>query len=99
MPMSDPVPVEVDAARGEKTIEFSVRLWTNGIAESGIRPKHAKSGGTVQIVANKAHGIHPRKPSTFNTLAELQTKLEALLIEHKIKLHPFKATRRYMATK
>jgi hypothetical protein len=88
------------AKHGEKTIEISIRFWTNNIGEGGlILPKHAWSKGTVNITRNEAHGITPKPKGwrPFNSLPELGSAIERVLIESEIVLHHSPRTRKYMA--
>lgn len=85
------------AKHGEKTIEITVRLWTNDIAELGrVVPKHARTSGVVKVEANKLHGISDSKPVPFHSLLDLNSVIERLLIFHEITLHPSRRMRKYM---
>jgi hypothetical protein len=88
-----------EAKHGEKMIELRVRLWTDDIApEKGkIAPKHAWAHGVVHIQKNSAHGIVPESPRPFNSLLDLGSVLEAVLIEHGITLHVGDQVKRYVA--
>src|SRR5688572_23808335 len=72
-----------------KTLEISIKLWTDDIAaEKGqVEPKHAWSSGTVQVRANRRHGIPSTNPVPFNTFAELPQLIEKLLLKEGVKLH------------
>jgi len=89
------------AETGERMIQISVRLWTNGIAKTAgkVIPKHALSGGVVRLESNKTHGITAKKPLNFNSLMELTAVIEKVLLMHNIKLHPSRKTRKYFTAK
>lgn len=77
------------AKRGERMIEVKVRFWTNDITQGKgwIKPKHAWTQGVVSIERNKSHGIIPGYPRPFNSLMELPTVIEKVLIQHGVTLH------------
>src|SRR5262245_7147347 len=81
---------EVVAPYGEKTIQISIRLRTDHIAnhEDHICPKHAWDAGFVTIVTNDAHGISGCRTLPFNSLTEILAKIEELLASQGITLHP-----------
>jgi|GEM_PF-1114290 len=93
----------LEAEQGERMIEVKVRFWTNDLTEEEpaprgkgkIRPKHAWAAGVVRIGRNPSHGIVPRKPVPFNSLLELSTAIERVLIDHGIKIHRSRKMRRY----
>ena len=71
-----------------KTIDVSIKLWTDNIGPNGaVVPKHAWSIGVVHMRANSRHGIAPGNPIPFNSFAELPSVVEKLLIQHGVKLH------------
>ena len=71
-----------------KTIEVSVKLWTDNIGPNGqVVTKHAWSIGVVHMKANGRHEISPMNPVPFNSFAELPGVIEKVLIAHGIKLH------------
>lgn len=85
------------APHGEKMIEVKVRFWTNNIAGRGkISPKKARSAGVVRMERNDAHGIKPRRPLPFNSLAEIPLAIEQTLIDHGIVLHASRRMRQYI---
>jgi len=86
------------AQRGEKMIEIKLRFWTNKIAQKDgdIVPKHAWSSGKVSIKRNDAHGIEPMRSHHFHSLLEINSAIEAVLIDHDIKLHASPLTKKYM---
>jgi len=87
-----------EAKHGEKMVEIKVRFWTDGIEEAGrILPMHAWSSGVVRIKGNKSHSIAPGRPRPFNSLMELGSVIERVIIEHGIVLHHSDKTRKYMA--
>jgi hypothetical protein len=87
-----------EAAHGKKMIEVKIRFWTNDLSgEKGkIRPKHAWGSGVVRIEGNDAHGITPTTPVPFNSMADIPAKIEAVLIDHGVTIHPSSRMRRYM---
>lgn len=89
---------EVSAPHGEKMIEIRLRFWTNNIAsgEGKIIKKHAWSSGVVMMESNKAHGIQPKSPKPFHTLLGITSVIEKVLLEHGIKLHMDKKTKKYL---
>ena len=85
------------ALHGEKTIELSVRFWTDEMAsEKGqIVPKHAWAGGMVHAVRNESHGIVSGEPVPFNSLMELPLAIERVLLAQGIVLHAANQMRKY----
>ena len=77
------------APHGERAIQLTVNFWTDGIVEGegNIRPKHAWSFGIIDLRAKKAHGIKSSNLH-FDSLAEIPSKIEELLIREGITLHP-----------
>jgi len=51
----------------------------------------------VHVQKNDAHGIVPKNPRPFNSLLDLGSVLEAVLIEHGITLHLSDQMRRYFS--
>ena len=86
-----------EALTGEKMIEIRVRFWTNDLASSKTQvvPKHAKTSGVVSIAKNKTHDITPQEPIPFNSLMDLTSAIEKVILAHGIKLHPSRRMRRY----
>ncbi len=80
-------------------IEVKVRFWTNDLAvgKGKIRPKHAWGSGVVRIDRNDSHGITPGDPVPFNSLSEIPPKIEKVLIDHGITLHPSDRMKKYMS--
>jgi hypothetical protein len=80
-------------------IEVKVRFWTNDLAEGKgkIRPKHAWGSGVVRIASNPSHGIAPKKPIPFNSLAEIPAKIEKVLIDHGVRIHADGQMKKYMS--
>lgn len=89
-----------EAHWGERMIEVRVRLWTDKIApgKGVIRPKHAWGAGVVRIDKNGEHGIVSGKAFPFNSMAEIPAKIERVLLEHGIKIHPSSRERRYIVS-
>jgi hypothetical protein len=77
-----------EAAQGERMIEVQLRFWTNNLGESGrVVPKHAWTSGVVRMERSETHGIVPGPPRTFQSLRDLGTVIEKVLIEHGVTLH------------
>ena len=87
-----------EAKYGEKMIEVKVLFFTDGVAsESGkIIPKNGWTSGVVRIDSNKSHGITPKNPVPFNSLLDVGTAIEKVLISHGITLHPSRKMRKYV---
>lgn len=88
----------VKAKYGEKMIEVKIRFWTNEIADKkgSIVPKHAWTSGVVRIERNESHGIEPGYPRPFNSLMEIPSLIEKVLIQHGIKLHCDRKMEKYV---
>ena len=86
---------EMKAKDGERTIVIDLRFFTDGIArgEDKIRPKHAWTSGSVSLRSNSSHGIKGSRSITFNSLMQLTSKIEDLLIEGGIVLHTSHSSR------
>jgi hypothetical protein len=80
---------EIEAPYGTKTLEITIKFWTDGLAETEdkILPKHMHNSGTIRLAANKTHGIPGEKPTPFGSITELPAKIEQLLEHHKIVVH------------
>jgi hypothetical protein len=87
-----------EARHGEKMIEVKVRFWTDNIApEQGkVIPKHAWTSGVVRMNSNRAHGIVPKKPAVFNSLLDVGSVIEKVLIEHGVVLRPSTRMKKYV---
>lgn len=85
------------AKSGERMIEVKVRFWTNNIAgkEGCIIPKNAWSSGVVRMEPNSSHVIRPKNPKPFRSLMHLPFVVERVLIDHGIKLHSSRLTKKY----
>jgi hypothetical protein len=81
------------AAQGERTLEVTIRFWTNNIPTP--KPKHAWPGGTVEMKRNETHGIKPKAPRHFNSPMDLPGVIERVLVDHGVVLHLNKRMRRY----
>jgi hypothetical protein len=91
-------PESRDARHGAKMIEVKVRFWTDSITnrQGRIVPKHALTGGIVRLTTNDVHGIKASKAIPFNSLLDLPSKIEKLLIRDGIKLHLNRQMVRYV---
>lgn len=91
--------MEVKAPQNEKTIKATVYFFTDGIAndKDSIIPKHAWTKGYISLVANDSHGIRSAHSKHFNTLLELATSLEDLLIDAGITLHITQDMEKYIS--
>lgn len=89
-----------DAEWGKRMIEIKVRFWTDKIVEGKgkVRPKHAWAHGVVRVESNNVHGVIPKKPLPFNSLMELPSIIEKVLLQHGITLHLGKKMRKYIAS-
>jgi len=88
-----------EAKHGQKMIEVKIRFWTNDIAEgkNKIIPKNAWSSGVVRIGPNKAHGITAGRPKPFDSLMDVSSIIEKVLIENNIILHHSKKMKKYFS--
>lgn len=86
------------APQGERMIEVKVRFWTNNIVKGKGRvvPGEAWSNGVVRMERNTVHEIEPRPPRPFQSLMDLPSVLEKVLIEHGIVLHPSRRARKHL---
>ncbi len=76
-----------EGVHGQKTIEVTLRFWTNDIAEGEgkIQPKECWDAGTLNLSTNRLHNIeYDHQP--FNSLLSLLSGLEDLLIRNGIHL-------------
>lgn len=90
-------PKRKKAQQGERMIEVKVRFWTDNIEKGKgfIRPKHAWARGVIRMERNDSHGIEPQDPLHFNSLMELLSVIEKVLINHGIVLHPVPKMKKY----
>jgi hypothetical protein len=86
------------ADHGDKTIELTVRFWTDNIAptKGKIIPKNGWAAGVVYIHKSPAHGFEPQDPIPFNTLMELPGKIEKVLANHGVQLRPYSTMKKYI---
>ena len=91
--------IAVEAKHGNRTIEITVRFWTDDIAEEPrkILPKHAWTSGVVRTKENESHGIKAGKWVPFNSLFDMGSAIEEVLAEQEIILHPSKKMDKYLA--
>jgi hypothetical protein len=49
---------EIEAPHGDKTVEITIRFWTDQIAEEKgkLLPKHINNSGVIRMSTNKTHG-------------------------------------------
>jgi hypothetical protein len=86
-----------EAKYGERMIEVKVRFWTDEIEDAKkIRPRHGWSSGVVRMAGNKSHAIVPGPARPFNSLMEIGSVIERVLIEHDIVLHHSGKMRNYL---
>jgi hypothetical protein len=80
---------EIEAPHGDKTVEITIRFWTDQLAdEKGkLLPKHINNSGKIRMSANKTHGIPSEEAMIFDSITELPAKIEELLEHHKIVVH------------
>lgn len=88
-----------EAKHGQKMIEVKVRFWTDDMAaEKGkVIPKNAWTSGVVRVERNEAHGIKPSAPVPFNSLLDLGSSIEKVLIDQGVVLHPSRKMKKYIA--
>ena len=69
---------EKTVKHGERTIKIELHFWTNDIAsERGkVVPKVCWDSGMIHVLKNEGHGIERLGPVPFNSLSELELKLE-----------------------
>ena len=79
------------ASWGERGIVIKVDFFTTDLDK-----KHAWTRGTIRIVRNKWHGIVPGRNLHFNSLMEIPTIIERVLIEQRIHLHPDSKMAKYI---
>lgn len=72
---------------GKKTIELTVRFWTNDISdkEDHIVPKVCWEHGMITLKKNETHGLEVRKRA-FKSIAHLSRAVEELLKASKVKV-------------
>lgn len=87
------------AEHGQKMIGVKVRFFTNGIAagESEVMPKRGWTRGVVRFERNDVHGLKDGDPSVFNSLMELPSAIEKLLIRGGVMLHAASPMKKYIA--
>ena len=97
--MADTSPAALEAKHGKRMIEISIRLWTNDIAEEPgkVIPKHAWTSGVVRIQGNESHGIAAGNPLPFQSLLDIGSVIEKVLLNHGIVLHPSNRMNKYIA--
>jgi hypothetical protein len=91
-------PAEVIEREIDRQHRPQVRFWTDGIASGAGKgiPKNAWTCGVVRIEPNKSHGITPQNPVPFNSLLDVGTAIEKVLMNQRITLHPSRKMRKYM---
>jgi hypothetical protein len=97
MPLRDKSTSE-EARQGERMIEVKVRFFTNALGErkGSVLKKHAWTCGMVRLDTNQTHGIKSVKPRPFNSLLDLGSAVEKVLMEHGIILHASRKMRKYI---
>ncbi len=93
------LPPAKKAPHGEKMLEIRLRFWTDEIApvKGYVAPKHAWSSGVARIQTNASHGIHGGEEVIFNSLLEIPSAIEKILLSEGIQLHASRRMRRYLA--
>jgi hypothetical protein len=91
-------PKGVRANANERMIEIKLRFWTNNIASKKgyVIPKHAWTSGMVRMEKNKTHGIMAMKPKPFNSLMDIGSVIEKILLAHGVVLRTGKKMKRYI---
>lgn len=92
----------VSAAAGERMIEVRLRFWTNNLAGDGAKPgqvipKNAWDAGVAIMSSNKTHGIKSKSPTPFHSTMDIGRAIEAVLLQHGVKLHPGSRSRKLIA--
>lgn len=89
------------APYGEKTIEITIRLWTNSISRKKGHQvkKECWDSGSVYMHENLSHGIKASQPIQFHSLLDLPSKIEQLITRQQIRLHPGKRSSKYIFAK
>jgi hypothetical protein len=86
---------ELRKSRGEKRvtppnrmIKLQLNFWVDGIAtkRQNIVPGACWDSGTIEILKNNAHGVSGSRSIPFNSLSELETKIEKGLENAGLKL-------------
>lgn len=97
MSASETDPMIREAQQGERMIEVRIRFFTNDIAprRGAVRPKHAWASGMIRVAPNRSHGIKAGASRYFNSLMELTSVVEKVLIEHGIMLRPDQRMKKY----
>ena len=87
-----------EAVHGQKMIEIKVRFWTDDLApkKGSVIPRNAWTAGIVRIKRNATHGIVPGKPRPFNSLMEIGSAIQDVLLDHGIVLHPSRTDRKFI---
>ena len=72
----------------QNTIKMTLYFFTDGLTEGEdmIIPKHAWANGTISLSSNKSHEIKATQVN-FNSLMEIPSKIEELLIKGRITIH------------
>ncbi len=93
------LPLAKIAKQGEKTIEVTIRFFTDEIADKAdlIIPKHAWDSGMIYMCRNKTHGIKNKSPKPFNSILDLTSVLSNVLMQHGITLHTGRKLRRLIS--
>ena len=78
-----------EARQGERTIEVSIRFWTNDIADTSghIRPGHCWAQGMVSVPVNSSHGIESTESIPFNSIMSLSHVIGQALTNAGVRLH------------
>jgi hypothetical protein len=97
MPSKQPIEAK-EAKQGQRMIELKVRFWTNGIADGKgkVIPKEGWTSGVVRMTPNDSHSIKASRPIPFDSLMQLTTVIERMLVREGITLHADKRTRKYV---
>ncbi len=87
------------ARHGEKMIELAIRFWTNDISTKPgyVVKKECWDSGVVRMKKNRLHGIRADSdPIPFNSLLDLPSKIERVLIDNRITLHLGDRSRKFI---
>jgi hypothetical protein len=77
------------AASKDKMIKMTIYFYTNDLAsgDGNILKKHAWTTGVVQMRSNKSHDIPSQQGHLFNSLMEIPSIIEQVIIDNQITLH------------
>lgn len=78
--------------KNNTTVTVRIRFFTNP-PDGELIPKQISNGGMVELEANEAHDLHPRKSYPFHSLAAIAPTIEKLLGDNGVTVKLGKSTR------